>query len=201
MIIFRRTLTLFATMALLAQYFVQRDNVFNFCNGFWYFFVSTLDPDRCTIDNAARASLCSHMEPTSNMTGSIHFMPKKAKNHLYSWVRTQPVWSELLLRLNRHKKLFSSLMTDHRHAVEVELESHDESYFAAIRREDPRVLTCDFCDQVHLKAPWWNHSSATIFRLARQCMGLMTSQLSTFRTWLIFWAFVVPKLLLDTLFF
>ena len=44
--------------------------------------------------------------------------------------------------------------------------------------------------------PWWYHKSATIFRLLRQCMGLMTSQLCIFRARSILLAFVVPKLIL-----
>ena len=129
---------------------------FYFYNVFSYFFVSTLDPDRCPIDGAARASLCSHMEPTSNVTGSISFPPFYAQesDKPFAQLGSNPArLIRITSALKPLQKLFSSLMTDHRHAVEVELESHDESYFAAIRREDPRVLTCDFCDQVHLKAP------------------------------------------------
>ena len=49
--------------------------------------------------------------------------------------------------------------------------------------------------QVATKVPWWNHNFATILKLVRQCIGLMKSQLPTFRTKSIFWAFVVPKLI------
>ena len=46
------------------------------------------------------------------------------------------------------------------------------------------------------KGSWWHHNSATFFRLVRQCMGLMTSQLCQFRPRSILWGFVVLKLLL-----
>ena len=46
------------------------------------------------------------------------------------------------------------------------------------------------------KGSWWHHDSATFFRLARQCMGQMTSQLCQFRPRSILWGFVVPKLIL-----
>ena len=49
---------------------------------------------------------------------------------------------------------------------------------------------------VALKVPWWHHNSAKIFRLVRQCMGLMTSQLHIFRARSIIWGFGVPKLIL-----
>jgi hypothetical protein len=39
-------------------------------------------------------------------------------------------------------------MTDHRQAAESDLMSHDESYFFVMSREDTKVLTCDFCNQV-----------------------------------------------------
>ena len=42
----------------------------------------------------------------------------------------------------------------------------------------------------------WVHNSAKIFRLVRQCMGLMTSCLSILRARSILSAFVVPKLIL-----
>ena len=48
--------------------------------------------------------------------------------------------------------------------------------------------------QFALKVPRWHHNSATIFRLVRQCMGLMISWFGIFRARLILLAFVVPKL-------
>ena len=39
-------------------------------------------------------------------------------------------------------------MTDHRHAVETDLHSHDESYFYVVSRNDLDIVTCDFCKQV-----------------------------------------------------
>ena len=46
------------------------------------------------------------------------------------------------------------------------------------------------------KGSWWHHNTATFFRLIRQSMGLMTSQLCRFRAMSILWAFVVTKLIL-----
>ena len=42
---------------------------------------------------------------------------------------------------------------------------------------------------------WWHHRHATIFRLVRQCMGLMTSQLRNFWASSILSAFMVPKMI------
>ena len=50
--------------------------------------------------------------------------------------------------------------------------------------------------QVAPKVPWWHQNSATIFRLVRQCIGLMTSWLCIFKARSILRAFVVPKLIL-----
>ena len=50
-----------------------------------------------------------------------------------------------------------------------------------------------------MKGAWMTlhlFSTATVFRLVRQWMGLMTSQLQIPRTTSILWAFVVPKLIL-----
>ena len=49
--------------------------------------------------------------------------------------------------------------------------------------------------QVATKVPWWNHNFATILKLVRPCTGLMKSQLRTFWAKSIFWAFMVPKLI------
>ena len=46
------------------------------------------------------------------------------------------------------------------------------------------------------KVPWWHRNSATIFRLARLCMGLMMSQFCIYGDGSILSAFVVPKLTL-----
>jgi len=39
-------------------------------------------------------------------------------------------------------------MTDHRQAIDVDLLSQDEFYYEVMKRDDPRVLNCDFCHQV-----------------------------------------------------
>ena len=46
------------------------------------------------------------------------------------------------------------------------------------------------------KGSLWHHNSATFFRLVRQCMGLMSSQLCHFWVRSTLWEFVVPKLIL-----
>ena len=47
-----------------------------------------------------------------------------------------------------------------------------------------------------MKVPWWRHNSAKIFRLVRQRMELLTSQLCICTVRSILWVLVVPKLIL-----
>ena len=51
--------------------------------------------------------------------------------------------------------------------------------------------------QVELKVPGWHHNSAKIFKLVRQCTGLMSSRLRIFRARSFLSALVVPKFTIE----